>query len=72
MDFYKKKIVSRLTDDVINEWLDIKDISDEMFDKFLDYKPSVSAEDLMKSGFKGKLLGDEIKRLEVEKFKSMI
>jgi hypothetical protein len=37
----------------------------------LKYKPSVSAEDLMKQGFKGKALGDEIKRLEIEKFKQL-
>jgi len=72
MDLYKKKVVSRVTDDMINEWLDLNEIDEPMFDKFLDYAPSVSAEDLMSKGFKGKALGDEIKRLEIEKFKSMI
>ena len=72
MELYKKKVVSRVTDDMINEWLDLNEIDDPMFDKFLDYAPSVSAEDLMSQGFKGKALGDEIKRLEIQKFKSMI
>ena len=72
MDLYKKKVVTRLTDDIINEFLDVMDIDDPMYDKFLSYKPSVSAEDLMKKGFKGASLGSEIKRLEVEKFKQMI
>ena len=40
--------------------------------KFIEYKPSVSAQELMSQGFKGKDLGDEIKRLEIEKFKQMI
>ena len=40
--------------------------------KFVEYKPSVSAQELMSQGFKGKSLGDEIKRLEIEKFKQML
>ena len=47
------------------------DLSDEVI-KFVDYKPSVSSEELMSQGFKGKELGIEIKRLEVEKFKQML
>ncbi len=38
--------------------------------KFSKYKPSVSSEELMKNGFKGKELGEEIKRLESEIFKN--
>lgn len=72
MELYKKKVVSRVTDEMINEWLDLNEIDDPMFDKFLDYAPSVPAEELMAKGFKGKALGDEIKRLEIEKFKQMI
>lgn len=72
VDLYKKKVVSRVSDDMINEWLDLNEIDEAMFDKFLDYAPSVSSEELMSKGFKGKALGDEIKRLEIEKFKSMI
>jgi tRNA nucleotidyltransferase/poly(A) polymerase len=72
IELYKKKVVSRVTDEMINEWLKIEEIDDPMFDKFLEYKPSISAEELMKRGFKGKDLGEEIKRLEIKKFKSMI
>jgi tRNA nucleotidyltransferase/poly(A) polymerase len=72
MELYKKKVVSRVTDEMINEWLDLNEIDDPMFDKFLDYAPSVSSEELMAKGFKGKALGDEIERLEIEKFKQMI
>ena len=38
--------------------------------KFSKYKPSVSSEELMKQGFKGKELGEEIKRIESEIFKN--
>jgi tRNA nucleotidyltransferase/poly(A) polymerase len=71
-ELYKQKVRCHCDSKIIDDWLDINHISDPMFDKFLDYKPSVSSEDLMKQGFKGKALGDEIKRLEIEKFKSMI
>jgi len=71
-ELYKKKVVSQVSDDVIKDWYSMNNISDKMFFKFLDYKPSVSSEELMKKGFKGKELGEEIKRLEIENFKSMI
>jgi hypothetical protein len=44
----------------------------DMVIKFVNYKPSVSSGELMSQGFKGKALGEEIKRIEIEKFKSMI
>jgi tRNA nucleotidyltransferase/poly(A) polymerase len=71
-DMYKKKQQSVIEDSTILEWLDVNDISDEWMIKFVDYRPSVSSEELMKQGFKGAELGREIKRLEIEKFKSMI
>ena len=70
-DIYKKKQQCAITDTTILEWIKLMDLSD-MVIRFVDYKPSVSAEELMSQGFKGKELGIEIKRLEVEKFKSMI
>jgi tRNA nucleotidyltransferase/poly(A) polymerase len=72
VDLYKKKIVARVSDDVILEWYKVRDISDKIFTSFLKYKPSVSAEDLMKKGFKDAELGKEIKRLEIENFKKLI
>ena len=68
-DFYKKKIQSRVYSDLIKEWLDVQNIDNEWMLKFLDYKPTVSAEELMSKGFKGADLGIEIKRLEIENFK---
>jgi hypothetical protein len=61
-----------VTNSQIIDWLDTCSITKGIFIRFIDYVPSVSAEDLMNKGFKGKALGDEIKRLEIEKFKKFI
>jgi tRNA nucleotidyltransferase/poly(A) polymerase len=71
-DLYKKKVRCHCTSAQIIDWLDTCGIHGKIFIRFIDYVPTVSAEDLMNKGFKGKSLGDEIKRLEIEKFKQML
>lgn len=71
-DIYKKRQQCAIADATILEWLKVQGINDDSLIKFVEYKPSVSAQELMSQGFKGKALGDEIKRLEIEKFKSML
>lgn len=71
-DLYKKKVRCHCTSAQIVDWLDTCEIHSKIFIRFIDYVPSVSAEDLMAKGFKGKELGDEIKRLEIENFKQML
>lgn len=71
-DLYKKKIRCRISNSQIIDWLDTCGIHDKMFIRFIDYVPSVSAEELMSKGFKGRELGEEIKRLEIEKFKKLL
>jgi tRNA nucleotidyltransferase/poly(A) polymerase len=71
-DIYKKRQQCGISDSTILEWIKVQGISNDNLVKFVDYKPSISAQELMSKGFKGKELGDEIKRLEVEKFKSML
>lgn len=71
-DLYKSKLQCHTDDSTIFEWFKVLDIKDTVKLKFLKYKPSTSAQDLMEKGFKGKALGDEIKRLEVEKFNNLI
>ena len=71
-DVYKKKIASGISDSTILEWLSITGNETPMLIKFIDYKPTVSSQELMDQGFKGKELGIEIKRLEIEKFKQML
>ena len=73
-DMYKSKIRSGVSEATILEWYKVNNISKvhiSGFYKFLKYKPSVSADELMSQGFKGKPLGDEINRLEVLAFKNM-
>lgn len=73
MDLYKSKVRCHIKDDMIIEWLEINDLqNNKLFKSFLLYKPSVSSEELMSKGFKGKTLGDEIKRLEILKFRDFI
>ena len=72
-DLYKKKVQCGIEDSIILEWLKVTKFNDDpLCSKFLLYKPSVSSKELMDKGFKGQALGDEIKRLEVEKFTNMI
>lgn len=68
-EFYKKKKQSGIIDTHIKEWINVTlNGDDKWMNKFIEYKPIVSAEDLIKKGFKGASLGIEIKRLETEKF----
>ncbi len=69
---YKDKVKCHVTDDMISEWVNINKLDKNLFDAFILYKPTVSAEELMNSGLKGKELGEEIKRLEEEKFRNML
>ena len=71
-DIYKKRQQCAITDQTILEWFKVESIDIDMLIKFVEYKPSVSSQYLMQQGFKGKSLGDEIKRLEIEKFKQML
>jgi tRNA nucleotidyltransferase/poly(A) polymerase len=71
-DYYKSKVRCHITDEEILDWLNVRQIDSPIFKAFLKYKPSVSAEDLMRQGFKGKVLGDKIKELEIEEFKKLI
>ena len=71
-DIYKKRQQCAISDETILEWLKVQSINDDSLIKFVEYKPSVSSQELMEQGFKGRELGLEIKRLEIEKFKSML
>lgn len=72
IDFYKKKEQCFIDNDSIIEWFDVSNITDKTLVKFINYKPTVSAEDLMSKGFKpGRELGLEIKRLEIEKYNEL-
>lgn len=69
LEYWKKRQSSGISDQTILEWLTKNAVERQDVIKFVDWKPSVKSEELINMGFKGKALGDEIKRLEVEKFK---
>ncbi len=71
-DIYNKKIKCNINDSTILEWLKVNSIDEPMLIKFVEYRPSVSAKELMDKGFMGRELGLEIKRLETERFKKML
>ncbi len=72
LDTYRKKVSCSIDDVTILEWLKVTGNENPLLIKFVDYKPTVSSQELMERGFKGKELGLEIKRLEIEKIKSML
>ena len=71
-DLYKRKIRCHCTSEQIIDWLDTCGVTDKMFIRFIDYKPTVSSDDLKAKGFKDRELGLEIKRIEIENFKKLI
>lgn len=71
-DIYKKRQQCAISDATILEWLKVQGIDNDALVKFVEYRPSVSAQELMSQGFKGRELGIKIKEIEVEKFKQMI
>lgn len=71
LDLFRKRQQCAITDATILEWLRVSDNQNDMLVKFVDYKPTVSSQELMNQGFKGRELGEEIKRLEIEKFKQL-
>jgi tRNA nucleotidyltransferase/poly(A) polymerase len=71
-EMFKKKEQCFITDTTILEWIKVSSINDPVKIKFLEYKPSTSAEELMAKGITGRELGLEIKRLEIEKIKKLL
>ena len=69
LDYWRKRQSSGISDETILEWLTKTASEREDLVRFVGWKPSVNSEDVMARGFKGKALGEEIKRLEVENFK---
>ena len=56
-------------DSTLLEWLKVTSNNNNTLTRFIDYRPSVSSEELMSQGYKGKDLGIKIKELEAESFK---
>jgi len=71
-DMYKSKLQCHIDDKTILEWFRVLGINDPVKIKFVEYKPTTSAQDLISQGFKGRDLGIEIKRIEIENFKKIL
>ena len=71
-DMAKRRQQCAISDDTILEWLKATNSKSPITLKFMEYRPTVSSQELMAQGIKGKDLGIEIKRLETEKFKQML
>ena len=71
-DMAKRRQQCTISDDTILEWLKVTNSKSPITLKFMEYRPTVSSQELMNRGFSGKELGLEIKRLEIEKFKQML
>ena len=71
-DMYKSKLQYHIEDKTILEWFRVLGINDPVKIKFVEYKPTTSAQDLIEQGFKGRELGIKIKEIEIEKFKKML
>lgn len=71
-DMSKRRQQCAISDETMLEWLKVNDSQFPVPLKFIEYRPTVSSQELMAKGFKGKELGIEIKRLETEKFKQML
>jgi tRNA nucleotidyltransferase/poly(A) polymerase len=72
-DYFKSKERIRIDDDTIREWVEVSDFNKrDLLIKFLDYSPSVSAEEVMSMGYKGREIGNKIKEMEYKKFIELI
>lgn len=71
-DLYKSKLQCHIEDKTILEWFRVSKINDDVKIKFVEYKPTTSAEELMSKGFKGRDLGIKIKEIEIENFKKLL
>ena len=71
-DMSKRRQQCAISDETMLEWLKATGCQNQIPLKFIEYRPTVSSQELMAKGFKGKELGIEIKRLETEKFKQML
>ncbi len=69
---YKDKLKNHVQDEILEDWFMISGIDNRISNAFMIYKPSVSAESLIKLGYKGVELGKKINQMESEEFKKLI
>ena len=73
MELFTLKTRSKCDDVVIIDWIAVNNKNGEkIFTKFLEFKPTVDAQEIIKMGLKGKEIGDKIKELEASNFSKMM
>jgi tRNA nucleotidyltransferase/poly(A) polymerase len=71
-EFYSKKKSYKINNNIIENWINVAHLDSIEYTAFLKYTPITSSDELMKQGFIGKALGDEIKRLEIINFNNLL
>lgn len=69
-DLYKEKIRCHCTDQLISEWVKIGELKGDI-NKFINYQPTTSSQELMDKGLKGAQIGIETRKIETEKFRNL-
>jgi tRNA nucleotidyltransferase/poly(A) polymerase len=69
---YKDKVKNHVNDDMIGDWFRFANIDNSLKNAFVKYRPSVSAESLIKLGYKGAELGKMISKMESEEFEKLL
>jgi hypothetical protein len=71
-DFHKIIKSKNISIDLLKDWVELIDFDTHIFNKFITFVPKTSGLDVMKEGFKGKEIGEEIKRRESIRFSELI
>ena len=71
-EIYREMSSKNIRKDIIAEWIRVMGISDDMVIGLLKYQPTTTGHEVMKDGFKGGQIGEEIKRREGIKYINMI
>lgn len=73
LDLYNLKIRSKTDDNLIIDWLTVNGKnSEKLFTKFLEFKPTVDAQEVIKMGFKKAEIGNKLRELEATNFSKNI
>lgn len=69
---YKEKIRYHVSNQTILNFAKVFDINDNYLTAFLQFNPKIDSREIMDLGFKGPQIGAEVKRREIEEFKSLL
>lgn len=58
--------------DIIEDWINVMNITDKSIIKFIEYSPITTGHDVISDGFKGIEIGNEIRRREADRYTKMI